>query len=225
MLLQAGGDVDRVAADHQVAARGRLAACDDVAGVDADAQTDVGSVARPDVVGERAEARVDGERGAHRALRVVVVRLRDPEHGQDRVAYELLGRPAVSLDLAVDELEELALELAELLGIEPLGERRRAGEVGKEDGDDAAFLSVVRDRRSRCRRVLEERRPAARAERGRGGLLGAATGARAGERRAARAAEPRLRGLLGSTVGAHDGHAAECTARRRALRSGVCGLE
>ena len=68
------------------------------------------------------------------------------EHGQDRVADELLGRPAVSLDLAVDELEELALELADLLGVEPLGECRRAREVGEEDGDDAALLPVVRDR-------------------------------------------------------------------------------
>ena len=204
VLLQAGGDVDRVPADHQVAARGRLAAGDDVPCVDADPKPDVGSVTVAHAVGERAEPRLDGKRRADRALRVVVVRLRDPEHGQDRVTHELLGHPAVPLDLAVDELVELALEIADVLGIELLAERCGAGEVGEEDGDDAALLPIACDR-GRLR-VVAERRSAARAERGRGGLLGSAAGARAVESRAARAAEPRLRGLLGSTVGARDGH-------------------
>jgi hypothetical protein len=127
------------------------------------------------------------------------VRLWDPEHRHDRVTHELLGRSAEPLHLAVHELEELPLELADVLGIEPLAERRGAREVGEEDGDDAALLPVVHDRGPL--RVVAQGVPATRAERSRCGLLSSAAGAHAGERRAARAAEPRLRGLLGSTVG------------------------
>ena len=51
-LLQARGDVDRVAADHQLTARGGLASRDDLAGVDADAEADVDAVAVGDRRGE-----------------------------------------------------------------------------------------------------------------------------------------------------------------------------
>ena len=91
MLLEPRGDVDRVAADHQLAARGGLAAGDDLARVDPDAQPDLGAVAALNAVREGAEALVRGERSPNGALGVVLVRLRDPEDGEDGVAHELLA--------------------------------------------------------------------------------------------------------------------------------------
>ena len=103
VLLQARGDVDGVAADHQLAAGGRFPARDDLAGVDADPEPDLGAVAARDAFGERAEAVLHGERSAHSALGVVLVRLRDAEDGEHRVADELLRRAPEALDLGVDQ--------------------------------------------------------------------------------------------------------------------------
>jgi hypothetical protein len=55
------------------------------------------------------------------------VGLGDAEHGQDRVAGELLRGASEPLDLGVDQLEELALELTYVLRIESFAERGRAG--------------------------------------------------------------------------------------------------
>ena len=169
VLLQARRHVDGVPAHHQLAACGRLAAGNDLAGVDADPEPHLGVVAIEHTLGERSERIADGQRGANRALGVVLVRLRDPENGEHRVAGELLGGAAVALDLRVDQVEELALELAHILGIESLAECRRAGEVGEEDGHDAALLPVLDGLRLLC-----ERRPAGRAERRGDGLVGPA---------------------------------------------------
>ena len=84
-----------------------------------------------------------GEGRQHGALGIVLVRLRDPEHGQHRVADELLRQAPEALDLAVDELEQLSLQLTHVLGIEALAERCRACEIGEEDADDAALLALV----------------------------------------------------------------------------------
>ena len=140
MLLQARGHVDGVPAHHQLAACGRLASRDDLARVDADPEPHLGVVAIEHALGERSESVADGQCRTNGALGVVLVRLRDPEHGEHRVAGELLGRAAVALDLGVDQVEELALELAHVLGVEPLAERGRAREVGEEDGHDSALL-------------------------------------------------------------------------------------
>ncbi len=72
-------------------------------------------------------------RSPHGALGIVLVRLRDPEDGEDRIPDELLRHAAVALDLRVHELEEIALKRPHVLGVEPLPERRGAGQVGEED--------------------------------------------------------------------------------------------
>ena len=130
---------------------------------------------RADPRRESAEAVADRDRGPHRALGIVLVRLRDPEDGEDRIADELLRNAAVALDLGVHELEEIALERPHVLGVEPLPERGRAGEVGEENRDDAPLLLIRHDRRAPCTGL--ERGPARGTERGGGRLLGAAGGA------------------------------------------------
>ena len=80
-LLEARGDVDRLAGRE-----GRLGLVrDDLAGLDADARLQL----------ELADGVEDREPGAHGALGVVLVRLRNAERGHHRVAGELLDDPAV----------------------------------------------------------------------------------------------------------------------------------
>ena len=145
-LLQMRRDVDGVPADHELAARRGLAARDHFAGVHADPQTDLGAVVAPHALREGREALVRRERRPQRSLRIVLVRLRDPEDGQERVADEFLGRPAELLHLGVQEGEQLALQRADILRIEPLPERGGAGEVGEQHGHDAPFRGLLRAR-------------------------------------------------------------------------------
>ena len=65
------------------------------------------------------------ERGANRALGVVLVRLRDPEGGHDRVAGELLDDPAVRDHAVRDAVEERLDTAAHDLRIGARDERRR----------------------------------------------------------------------------------------------------
>jgi hypothetical protein len=143
VLLQARGDVDDVAADHQLAASSSVAAGDDVARVHADPQPDVSAVALAYAVSERAEPVANGERRPDGTLRIVLVRLRGAENSEHGVPGELLGAAPEPLDLGVDQLEELTKERAKVLGVEQLADRSRAREVGEENGDDAAFLPLV----------------------------------------------------------------------------------
>ena len=166
VLLKARRDVDRIAADHQLAARRRFPAGDDLAGVDPDPEPDVRAVAALDALGEGAEALPHGERSPNGALRVVLVRLRDAEDGEHGVAGELLRRAPEALDLGVDQVEELTLKLANVLGIEPLAERSRPSEVGEQNGDDPPLLPLVSSvgaRRASSRRAMpqEEQKAAA----------------------------------------------------------------
>ena len=145
-LLQARRDVDRVAADHELPARRRLPAGDDLAGVHADPQADLGAVLAAHAVREGCESRMCRQRRANRALRIILVRLRDPEDREESVADELLGRAAELLHFGVQQGEEVALERAHVFRIEVLSERRRAGEVGEEHGHDAPLRRLVRAR-------------------------------------------------------------------------------
>ena len=80
-------------------------------------------------------------RRPHGAQRVVLVHDRHAEHGHHRVADELLHRAAVPLDDRLHPLEVAREQRAQRLGVEPLAERRRAGDVAEEDGDDLALLA------------------------------------------------------------------------------------
>ena len=206
VLLQARGHVDRVAADHQLATGGRLAAGDHFARVDADPQPDVGAVAALDALGERSEAVPHGQRRPNRPLGVVLVGLGDAEHGEDRVAGEFLRGASEPLDLGVDQLEELPLELAHVLRVQFLAERGRAREVGEQDGDNAPLLAIV-GRVRRTASVFSERDAAGRAEGRAGRLLEPAGRADPLKRRATLTAEAGPAGALGSAGSADQSHA------------------
>ena len=79
------------------------------------------------------------ERGVECALGVVLERLGDAEDGHDRVAGELLDRPAGALDLVGHRVVEALEQDARPLGILLLGERRRADEVGEEHSGQLAL--------------------------------------------------------------------------------------
>ena len=142
-LLEAGGDVDGVAGGEALLGSGH-----DLAGVDADA-------------GLHAQLR---QRGAHlhrraaRAQGVVLVHLGDAEHGHDRIADELLDRPAVRLDDPLHALEVAGEQGAQRLGVGRLAQGGRAGDVAEEDGDGLALLaSGRRGLERRAARVAETR--------------------------------------------------------------------
>jgi len=213
VLLEASGDIDGVAADHQLAARCGFATRDDFARVDADPQADVCAVPTLHSLGEGNEALAHGQAGPNRAFGVVLVGLWDPEHGEDGVAGEFLSGASEALDLGIDQLEELTLELANILWIQPLAERRRAGEVGEEDRYDAPLLAVLACLGGPASVVLE-RDAAVRAERSRGRLLESAGRTSLAQRRAAGTAKTGAARVFCPTGSANQFHAASlCSAR------------
>jgi hypothetical protein len=206
-LLQARGDVCRVAAHHQLPARRAVATRDDLARVDPDPKADVHAVAVGDRRRECAERRLGGERCTHGPLGIVLVRAWDPEHGQNRVADELLGDAAETFDLGVDEPEEPALDVTHVLRVETLAERGRARQIGEQDRDDPPFLPLV-DPGGPAAGIATQRGAAVRAKRRRRRLFLAAARAAGVQRRATRAAESCSRLLGGSAVCARDLHRA-----------------
>ena len=174
------------------------------------AASPVRTPARASMPGPEGADRVDElEAGPDGPLGVVLVGDRRAPDRHDRVADELLDRPAVAADDVAGEVEVAGQELAGVLGVAPLGERREADEVGEQDGDEAA----LGDRRDR------ERRGSGTPRRGRwrggsrrpegwphspqnfsSGSLGAAGRAGGGERRPALDAEPPARLVLGAAV-------------------------
>ena len=101
----------------------------------------------------------DGQGGEHGAGGIVLVRHRCAEDRDDRIADELLHRPAEALDLLPHARVVGRLEPADVLGIEPLGAAREADEIDEDDGDDLPLL------RARGPLLVGERRAAGRAER------------------------------------------------------------
>ena len=197
VLLQPGGDVDGVAGHHHLAAGRGVAAGDHLAGVDADPQRDLAAVQPADALGQVGEPALGGQCREHGALGIVLMRLGDPEHGHHRVAGELLADAAEPGDLGVDDLEQPALDVADVLGVELLAERGRAGQVGEQDrhhpalvgrGDGLAPPGAVPQPRAACWAEARSRR-----------RLGAADGAELERRCAARAAESRPRVVLDAT--------------------------
>ena len=124
-LLQAGGQVDRLAGGEGRVAR----VCHDLAGLDADPRLEVEVLDRL----EDPECRLDG------ALGVVLVRLRDAEGGHDGVARELLDLPAVRLDAARHLVEEPGHAPAHDLGVARGDERRRVDEVDEQNRCEFSF--------------------------------------------------------------------------------------
>ena len=88
---------------------------------------------------ELVDALEDLERGTDGALRVVLVRLRDPERRHDGVARELLHRASVALDAARDAVEELRHAPAHDFRVARRDERRRVDEVDEQDRGEFSF--------------------------------------------------------------------------------------
>ena len=69
----------------------------------------------------------------HRSLGVVLAGDRGTPYGHDRVADELLDRPAVAGDHVAGQIEVAGQEIAGVLGIAPFGERGEADQIGEQD--------------------------------------------------------------------------------------------
>ena len=151
--LQPAGGVDHVPGDHALAHRPDGHRC--LAGHDTNAGVDHRA--------ESADAADDLQGGPHGALGVVLVagrRAPDRHHG---VADELLDRAAVALDDPAGKVEIARQQVADLLRVPRLGDRREAHEVGEEDRDDPPLCHGWRRRGTRAgrgrRRESGRRRP------------------------------------------------------------------
>ncbi len=80
---------------------------------------------------------MDREAGAHGAGGVVLVTDRRAEDGKEAVPGQLRNRSAEALDLLAHEDGDLVEEELRPLRAELLSDRRRAGNVGDEDGDES----------------------------------------------------------------------------------------
>jgi hypothetical protein len=107
---------------------------------------------------------VHGQRRQDRSLRIVLVRHRNAEDRDDRVADELLHRAAVAFDLLDHRLEERREDGPEVLRVELGGEFGRRREVGEQDGDQLALRELGRRGRLGRRRCFAEGGAAAAAE-------------------------------------------------------------
>ena len=156
-----------------------------------------------ELAAERGDGREQVERCAHRSLGVVLRCSRRPPDGHDRVADELLHRPAVHGDDPAADLEVAGEELRTSSASRDSDEGGEADEVGEQDGDEPALGRRLGARRRR--RLVRERSPAVAAERIAGLVDRSAGRAAQGERRPAAGAELPARPVLGGARGAvHD---------------------
>ncbi len=100
-----------------------------------------------DLRAERGDVAHEVERGPHGTFGVVLSRDGSAPDGHDGVADELLDRAAVPADHGAGGLEVPRQDVANLLGVLRLRERREPDEVGEEHGHEPAL--GVRGRGSR----------------------------------------------------------------------------
>ena len=136
-LLEARGDVDRVARDECVARPG-----DDPARIDTDSHVDLDAVA--ELLGR-----------AYGAQRIVLTDGRHAENRHDGVADELLESATVAFDRRPRDIEVGRHHDTERLRIERLAEGRRPRDVAEEHGDDLPLLPRRRDVEWCAARVAE----------------------------------------------------------------------
>ncbi len=163
-LLEASGDVDRVAGDESLA-RHRVA-CDDLARVHAGANREANAPVPLELVVQLRLDTLHVRGSTNRSKGVVLVELRQPEDRHDRIADELLDHASVALELGAHRVEVPSHHLAERLRVELFAHGRRALEVREHDRHDLAVLVRGGSRR--------ERRPARQAELGDLRVLGTA---------------------------------------------------
>ena len=143
--LQASGRVDHIAGHQALTGVGtRVDGDERLAGIHRESHVNGVFVQRPVA---------DRQRGSHRALRVVFVDDRRPEHRHDGIADELLDRSAATFELRANASVVRRQLRAHVLGIRPLRARRRSDEVAEHDGDDLSLLDRPR-RRSEARSAL-----------------------------------------------------------------------
>ncbi len=128
---------------------------------DAEAQIQIARLGKLPAVG--LERRLDVQRGASGALRVILVGDRRPEEREEPVAEELGDRPLVTMDLVQHQIERALQDRPHVLRVEPLGHRRRSDHVGVEHGDLLALPLELRAARpdlvgERRRRICLRRR-------------------------------------------------------------------
>ena len=131
-LLQARGDVERVAASDRLPRR--RVADDDFAGVDPHPRTESDAPAGLELAVQALERLAHLAGGPHSAERIVLVQHRYAEHAEHRVADELLDRPAVPLEDWPHLVEIAQHHEPQRLGIDVFAEARRAGDVAEENG-------------------------------------------------------------------------------------------
>ena len=135
--LEAGRRVDGVAGEEGLARGGvDVGVQVGLAGVHADAHLDRVAVGP----GQRADFVDEPKRAAHGPLGVVLVRLREAEHGEHGVADELLDGAAVLLDEPPRQGVVLLQEAVDQLVVGGLGVGGEADEVAEQGGDDLALL-------------------------------------------------------------------------------------
>jgi hypothetical protein len=127
--------------EHERAALPRLAH-DDLARVDSDPQ-------RQSPAEGIGQATLHRKRCMQRPLGVVLLRGRRAEGGHHRVANELLNRATRARNLQRHRVVEAVEQCARPLGVLPVGELGRTGEVGEEHRRELALVSW-RGRRNGC---------------------------------------------------------------------------
>ena len=146
-LAGVGGGLEPSCRVHGVAGDaaevGRISADEHLAGVHADPTGEPNPVVAFELVVEVLERRAHVDGGADRAERVVLVELRDAEHGHHGVADELLDRAAVAFERGTHRVEVAGHHLAHRLGVELLAELGRAGHVAEHDRDGLADLGSL----------------------------------------------------------------------------------
>ena len=131
--MQASRSVHDVAGDHALAG---TRTCVDVherlAGVDGDADLELAVL--DDAIANR-------ERRPHGTLGVVFVRDRRAEDRHHRVADELLHGAAALFELGAEPLVVRPKDRLHVLGVERLGARREADQVGEQGGNDLTLAA------------------------------------------------------------------------------------
>src|SRR6516162_1206063 len=91
-----------------------------------------------------------GEAGAHRALRIILMRNRVAEIGEHAIAHVPGDEPIELADDIVDGAKVLVDNLAQILGVEPHGERGRANEIAEHYCEGPALGSWCSRSSLRC---------------------------------------------------------------------------
>ena len=136
-VLQARGDVGRVAEGVVAVGAVLLVRQHDRPRVQGDAHRELDPVAAPQILAVGGDRGLDRQRGAHGALGVVLVPDGGPEDREQAIPQQLRHRPVEAPHLRPDQRHDLVEQELGALGAEPLADRGRADDVREQDRDDA----------------------------------------------------------------------------------------